>query len=69
MSFSNDQKEQLSVNAVTTYIVRSEYMVPSIPVGDKAPSYDGHITLYKHQNSKKKRYGWEYSCASKRYDE
>ncbi|MBC1436205.1 DUF4365 domain-containing protein [Paenilisteria rocourtiae] len=54
MSFSNDQKEQLSVNAVTTYIVRSEYMVPSIPVGDKAPSYDGHITLYKHQNSKKK---------------
>lgn len=53
MRFSNDQKEQLSVNAVTTYIVRSEYMVPSIPVGDKAPSYDGHITLYKYQNSKK----------------
>lgn len=54
---SNGRKERIAVSAIEqeTY-KRESYLVAEIPVGDKAPSFDGYITVYKDDSEKAKSY-------------
>ncbi|MFB3164736.1 hypothetical protein ABLO26_25580 [Neobacillus sp. 179-J 1A1 HS] len=54
---SNRRKETLAVNAIERETLRNgSYLVADIPVGDKAPSFDGQITVYKDDSEKKESY-------------
>jgi hypothetical protein len=54
---SNRKKESIAVSAIAheTY-KEGSYLVAEIPVGDKAPSFDGHITVFKDDSEKKESY-------------
>lgn len=54
---SNRKKETLAVNAIERETLRvGSYLVAEIPVGDKAPSFDGKITVYKDDSERKESY-------------
>ncbi|MCA1027349.1 hypothetical protein LCM23_14720 [Cytobacillus kochii] len=50
---SNGTKERVAVQAITNNALTfGSQLIPEIPVGDKAPSFDGHITVYKDSSEK-----------------
>lgn len=54
---SNQKKEKLAVMAIERETLQEgAYLVADIPVGDKAPSFDGQITVYKDDSQRKESY-------------
>ena len=47
--------EKIGTSAVTSYISKTGFLVAQINEGDKEPSWDGAIYLYKNANAKKKK--------------
>lgn len=55
--FSNSVIERMAVNAINSESVRPGFFLKAdIPVGDKAPSFDGIIMLFKDGSEKKDSY-------------
>ncbi len=53
----NRKKESIAVSAIDNETNRQgSYLVAEIPKGDKAPSFDGHITVYKDDSEKAESY-------------
>ena len=50
---NSNQIELLAVNAVEDYFTKIERINPTIPVGDKEPSWDGFLYLYSDNSMKK----------------
>lgn len=50
---NSNQIELLAVNAVEDYFTKIERINPTIPVGDKEPSWDGFLYLYPDDSMKK----------------
>lgn len=48
-----NQIELLAVNAVEDYFTKIKRINPTIPVGDKEPSWDGFLYLYSDDSMKK----------------
>lgn len=46
MNMNSNMIESLAVNAVEDYFIKIERINPTIPVGDKEPSWDGFLYLY-----------------------
>lgn len=53
MKMNPNQIELLAVNAVEDYFTKIERINPTIPVGDKEPSWDGFLYLYSDDSMKK----------------
>ncbi|MYL65485.1 DUF4365 domain-containing protein [Bacillus hwajinpoensis] len=54
---ANRKKEQIAVSAIERETFREgAYLVTDIPVGDKAPSFDGHITVFNDDSESKESY-------------
>ena len=47
--------ERIAVNRLESALLSTGLVVPTIPTGDKAPSWDGEISLYSSQTSFPKR--------------
>lgn len=50
---NSNRIESLAVNAVEDYFTKIERINPTIPVGDKEPSWDGFLYLYQDDSMKK----------------
>lgn len=50
---NSNRIESLAVNAVEDYFTKIERINPTIPVGDKEPSWDGFLYLYQDNSMKK----------------
>lgn len=50
---NSNRIESLAVNAVGDYFTKIERINPTIPVGDKEPSWDGFLYLYSDDSMKK----------------
>lgn len=46
MNMNSNMIESLAGNAVEDYFIKIERINPTIPVGDKEPSWDGFLYLY-----------------------
>lgn len=56
-NLSNNQIEKLAVHAIDTESVKKDsFLTTNISVGDKAPSFDGSITLFKDASGTKESY-------------
>lgn len=54
---SNGKIERIAVNAIEDETnEEGAYLVANIPTGDKAPSFDGYITVYKDDSERKESY-------------
>ena len=50
---NSNRIESLAVNAVEDYFIKIERINPTIPIGDKEPSWDGFLYLYPDDSMKK----------------
>ncbi|KRF59828.1 hypothetical protein ASG97_00115 [Bacillus sp. Soil745] len=56
-NMSNRKKESIAVNAIEQETFKEgSYLVADIPTGDKAPSFDGQITVFKDDSERKESY-------------
>lgn len=54
---SNRKKETIAVTAIVQETYKEgSYLVAEIPTGDKAPSFDGQITVFKDDSERKESY-------------
>lgn len=58
MNMNSNRIESLAVNAVEDYFTKIEQINPTIPVGDKEPSWDGFLYLYSDDSMKKDSLIW-----------